>query len=66
MLHGATKLNIQEIYITRVSVCNLTTLYRAQSGFQSGDGRKKVSALQRVKHFPNKRPVLQNIVYVMQ
>jgi hypothetical protein len=58
MLHGATKLNIQEIYITRVSVCNLTTLYRAQSGFQSRKGRKKVAALQRVKQLRNKKPVL--------
>jgi len=46
VLHGATKFNIQEIYVTRVSVCNLATLYWAQSSFQRGEGRKKVSPLQ--------------------
>jgi len=52
VLHCATKLNIQEIYVTRVSVCNQATLYRAQPGF--GKGKKKVSALQIVKHFPTR------------
>jgi len=48
VLHGATKLNIQGIYVMRVSVWHQATLYRAQSGFQMGEGRKKVSALQTV------------------
>jgi hypothetical protein len=38
----------------RANVCNQAHLYRAQPGFQRREGRKKVSALQTVKHFPTR------------
>jgi len=65
VLRDATKLTVQEIYITRVSVCQQATLYRAQSGFQRGEGRKKSVSFTDSVAFSHKRPALQNIVYVI-
>jgi hypothetical protein len=63
VLHCATKLNIQDIYFTRVSVCNQAILYRAQPGF--GKGKKKSVSFTDSEAFSHKRPVLQNVLYVM-